>query len=261
MDLIIAEDRLDAYFQLNQQLYEEEIEGRVYGSRYIANGVTIQIKDWRKEFPALEEFGYPSQKKRIERLKRNYFEQVSHDNARNLLDRKFGDTPYTSVPLSYVTNKIKQTGNLGCIVGGSLNWAAPNGSLQELSGDFLFRISETVKVLPGDLVFLDRCISYSVPPAMLYNLNEVRLHFSGCFVVPAFFPQLIGMMYKHSRLKPGSIVLKDSSFGRGCVRALSQAVDYEYRSKWKPQIRILNFFRRTIDESDFQGVLESVKIG
>lgn len=260
MDLILASDRLDFYFQINQQLYEQELEGQVFGSRYIGNGISAQIQDWRKDFPNLEDFGYPSQKKRLLRLRRNYFEQVSHDNAANLFNRKLGDTPYTGAPLSYTTNKIKQTGNLGCIVGGALSWASPNGNSQSLSADFLFRISETVKVLPGDLVFLDRCITYSVPPIMYDKLSEVRLHFAGAFVVPAFFPQLIAMMYKQGHLIKG-VKLKNNSFGRACQRALNQAVDYEYRSKWKPQIRILNFFRRTIPESQLSEILQYVEVG
>jgi hypothetical protein len=246
MDLVIADNQLDGYFQLNEGLYSQEIEGELFSSRYIANGVTMQVLKWNKDFPILESFGYPSQKKRLARLKRNYFEQVSHDQANALFHRKFGNSVYTGAPLSYTTNKIKQSGNLGCIVGGSLSWKAARG------------ISESVKVLPGDLVFLDRCIQYAVPPAMLLNLGEVRLHFAGCFVVPAFFPQLIAMRYQHERDQRFS--LRSGSFGKSCFRALEQACDYTYRSKWKPQIRILNFFRRTVKEEDFEKILAGVSL-
>jgi len=259
MDLVISDNQLEGYFQLNKALYEQDLEGGLYGSRYVANGVTLQILQWTKDFLALEEFGYPSQRKRLQRLKRNYFEQVSHDQARDLFNRKFGNSVYTGAPLSYTTNKIKQSGNLGCIVGGSLSWKASKGANQTLEADFLFRISETVKVLPGDLAFLDRCIHYTVPPFMLLNLGEVRLHFAGCFVVPGFFPQLIAMMYKCGRLNEG-IRLQNNSFGKGCIRSLAQATDYDYRSKWKPQIRIINFFRRTVPETEFQNVLSQVSL-
>jgi hypothetical protein len=255
-----AKDPLDAYFKINQGLYTQTLEGRLYGSRYIANGLVVNIAHWNmSSFPTLEEFGYPSQKKRVNRLKRNYFEEVSHNQARDLLVRKWGNTPYTSVPLSYCTNKIKQSGNLGCIVGGSLIWQSPNGKHQRLEADFLFRISETVKVLPADIVFLTRCIEYTAPPIMLNALKGVRLHFSGAYTIPGFFPQLVAMMYTKERLDEG-IELKDNVFGRACIKGLEQAMDYEYKSKWKPQIRIINFFRRTVPKNEFSFIRSKVSL-
>ena len=251
--------REEFYFKLNQDMYEGNILGEYYGSRYIVNGLDVLIRDWSRPFPTLEEFGYPSQQKRLARLKRNYFEQVSHDQARALFDRKIGDTSYTGAPLSYTTNKIKQTGNLGCLVGGAITFKNPPRSSPILEADFLFRISEAVKVLPGDLVFPDRCLRYSIPATVVIPLKTVRLHFSGAYVVPGFFPQLLAMRYSRGK-HDQKIELPNNTFGRACTRALEQSCDPLFRPKWKPQIRIFNFFRRTVPKEHLSLLWDAVSL-
>lgn len=257
MEIVESETPLDGYFNLNLGMYQESIYGSMFGSRRIANGLILQVSQWNEDLPTLEEFGYPSQKKRMDRLRRNYFEAKSHDQGLAHLARLFGKSEYTGVPLSYTTNKIKQTGNLGCIVGGALTWKAKNAREQELQADFLLRISETVKVFPADMAFLARCVKYCVNPYMYSHLTEVRFHFAGAYVIPIFFPQLVAMAYKFGRLDEG-ITLQNTSFGRACKRGLQQACDLDYQSKWKPHIRILNFFRRSVPESDFPLVQSKV---
>jgi len=208
------------------------------GNRFCVPRMSLVIRKWKNK-PPMELVGYRSQL-RMNRLKRNYWNEESISKCRAYMDQR-PPKKHSSHGIYFGTGKKKTP---PCLVGGYFNYFPGF-----LNVDFFIRSSEITKTLLADLHFFSEVMMEAVPPWMRKTRHSVRIQIGMAFNMAQWFP-LWDMIAPGLPMNP-----EKYRFHKMCMRSLKLAQNMDYLSKWRPERRILNTVRKEYDkyETDDQG--------